>query len=126
MMKQTRLPQINLTRWRPHVLAALQAGQSFAAYAREHQLSRHSLYVAHMHLKAAGEVAPQRAPTVRQAAGTAPAAGAFVPVTLAMAGTAPLHVSVQLANGVRLRCEAVDTAALASLLQQLAVLPCLA
>jgi DNA-binding phage protein len=41
------MPQVKLDHWRQHVLAALHAKQSIAQYAREHGLSRHTLYVAH-------------------------------------------------------------------------------
>jgi hypothetical protein len=92
------LPKVNLARWRPHVLAALQAGQSFAAYAREHQLSRHSLYVAHMHLKAAGEVAQRRAAATMRPSRTAADANAFVPVRVSAESLSPLQLTVQLAN----------------------------
>lgn len=123
-MTLNKLPRVNLERWRPHVLAALRADQSFAAYARERQLSRHSLYVAHMHMKAAGEVAERRRPAKRSSKDVAAdAVSAFVPVTLAP--TAPaLSVMARLPNGVCLECRADGAGTLYVLLQQLAALPC--
>jgi len=38
--------QVDLKRWRPHLRAAKAAGATLAQYAREHGLSRHTLYAA--------------------------------------------------------------------------------
>lgn len=107
------MSQVKLDHWRPHVLAALQAQQSFAQYAREHGVSRHTLYVAHKRMKAGGEVAPTVArpkPVTRTA---------FVPVQVTP-GVSTL-LTVRLSNGVVLQFTQVD----APLLQWLASLPCL-
>lgn len=105
------MPQVNLDTWRPHVLAALQAKQSFAQYAREHELPVQPLYVAHRQMKAHGEVASLPAKTRR----TPPA---FVPVHVEPGPSVTLQVG--LPNGLVLCLSTVD----ASLLSLLASLPC--
>lgn len=127
---QANLPQVNLERWRPHVLAALRSGQSVVAYARDHQLSRHTLYMARMNMRRNGELqvpaAGARRKTVqnpRQRAGKA-AAPAFVPVTLTTPAITPPTLIAMLPNGVRLHVDMRDEAALQALLQHLVRLPC--
>lgn len=113
------MPQVNLEHWRGHVLAALQADVSFAAYAREHGLSRHTLYSAHRLLKDKGELSapakgkPARTPKAKPAT-------AFIAVKVAPL-TAPYSLCARLPNGIELRFTSVDP----SLLQQLAALSCL-
>ena len=120
------MSQVKLDHWRPHVLAALQAKQSFAQYAREHSVSRHTLYVAHKLMKARGEIPP--AATRSSASYTKPATprsghqpvsrSSFVPVQL----TPAVHsvLTVRLPNGLELHFTAVE----AGLLSLLASLPC--
>jgi len=114
------MSQVKLENWRPHILAAQQAKQSLAQYAREHGLSRHTLYVAHKLLKRSGEI-PRAALPTRAARVVPPkkTRSAFVPVQ--MMTTASLPVTVRLPNGLALQFERVD----APLLALLASLPCL-
>lgn len=115
------MPQVNLDHWRGHVLAALQADLSFAAYAREHGLSRHTLYSAHRLLKDKGELStPAKRALVR--APTAKPATEFVAVKVTPPTTPAYSLWARLPNGIELRFDSVD----AHLLNQLATLPCLA
>lgn len=113
------MSQVKLDHWRPHVLAALQAQQSFAQYAREHGVSRHTLYVAHKLMKARGEIAPTlAAPDVpRRLRRKKVTCTAFVPVQVESAHSA---LTVRLPNGLELHFTAVE----AGLLSLLASLPC--
>ena len=107
------MPQVNLEHWRPHVLAALHAKQPFTQYAREHGVSRHTLYVAHKLMKTNGEVAPgiPRPKRVTRSG--------FVPVRVEPPMSSALRVV--LPNGLALHFSQVD----APLLALLAGLPCL-
>lgn len=84
------MSQVKLDNWRGHVQAALQAKQPFTQYAREHGLSRHTLYVAHKLMKANGELpvsaTPKRAPRMP------PVRPAFVPVRVTPAVSAALEI----------------------------------
>ena len=40
------IPQVKLSRWKPHLQAAARQGKTLAKYAREHGLSRYTLYAA--------------------------------------------------------------------------------
>ena len=141
-MSQSALPKVNLDRWRPHVLAALQSDLSIAAYARLHHLSKHTLYIARMAMQRRGEdmcasatvtrpVRSKRSPkTASQIAPAAAQRSAFVAV--AMTSTIPVAVplslpacAVQLPNGLRLQFEARDAVSLQALLQALVQMPCL-
>ena len=106
------MPQVKLENWRPHVLAALQAKQPLAQYAREHGLSRHTLYGALQRMKACGEIVqglePKKIPR-----------SAFVPVQIEPVVHSALRV--RLPNGLELHFAGVD----AGLLSLLASLPCL-
>lgn len=110
------MAKVALERWRPHVEAATKAGVTLAQYAREHGLSRHTLYAAS---QALGQEKP-RGGSARPRGGEQ--AAAFVPVQVS-AGSAPA-LSVRLTNGVELRFDKVDSAVLAPLLELLAGLPC--
>ncbi len=115
------MSQVKLDHWRPHVLAALQANQSFAQYAREHGVSRHTLYVAHKLMKACGEIAPTLAApdAPRRLRRKKVTCTAFVPVQVESARHSAL--TVRLPNGLELHFTAVE----AGLLSLLASLPCL-
>lgn len=61
------MAEVSLARWQPHLEAAEQAGLSIAEYARQHGLSRHTLYVARQTLRQRSEavVAPTTQPAGR-------------------------------------------------------------
>jgi len=121
-MTQSPLPKVNLNRWRPHVLAALEAGQSWAVYARAHGVAKHTLYVAYRHLLARGEVA---AKTTKQAARTinksARQPTAFVPVAIDHMASA--GVRIRLPNGVVIEAD-WHAETFAAIWSTLAALPC--
>jgi hypothetical protein len=117
------MSQVDMKRWRPHLRAARVAGVTLAQYAREHGLSRHTLYAA---LRAERDRKDARAkPLVR--ARTAKrqlvlaGASAFVPVAVS---ATPLHVTVRLLNGMAVECHAVQEDRLSGLIASLAALPC--
>jgi transposase-like protein len=116
--ERTMTTRVNLDRWRTHVTAAQEQGVTLARYAREHGLSRHTLYVARKQLQSeGGGVAKRQRRRRRKAARSS----AFVAVQLAAA--APL-LRVRLPNGVALELSALDTSACAALLGLLVALPC--
>lgn len=45
------MPQVSLTRWRSHVIAAETQGLSIAAYAKQHGFSKNTLYAARHQMK---------------------------------------------------------------------------
>jgi hypothetical protein len=112
-----RSAQVNLERWGVHVRAALAAGQSLRAYAREHGVSRHTLYAAQTLMRRRGEL-PALPPKAPRALSRSP--GAFVPVAV----RSGLSVTAQLPNGVRVQCEVGDDVALQRVLAHLAGLSC--
>lgn len=107
------MAQVNLSRWRPHLEAIERTGVSVAHYAREHGLSRHSLYVARrLRLQSQEAGAKQGYSTAREPT------SAFMPVRIIE--TRPSQVVARLPNGVELRFGLEDM----SVLQWLAGLPC--
>jgi hypothetical protein len=112
-------------------LAALRAEQTLAAYAREHHLSRHTLYIARLTMQRRGELPAKPRPrgAAKAPSGTVAsppsarrgAPAAFVPVVVS-GGTVTL--TVQLPNGVRVHCEAHAPDLLPTLFQHLVMLPC--
>jgi len=110
---------VNLERWRAHLTAARERGVSLARYAREHGLSRHTLYVARRQLqREAGGATKRQGRGRRKVVPTSP----FVAVQLA-AGTAP-WLRVHLPNGVALEFGTLEASANAALLGLLVALPC--
>lgn len=110
------MAQVSIERWRSHVEAAAKAGVTLAQYAREHGLSRHTLYAARQAMKTRDEKESGKRGTRRTKA--------FVPVRVSAPATAPIAFSVRLANGLELRFGAVEAEALQSLVPLLAGLPC--
>jgi len=53
------MANVNIDRWREHVLTALETGVSFMDYAKVHGFSHHTLYAAQQKMKKQGEL-PQR------------------------------------------------------------------
>ena len=92
---------------------------TLAGYAREHGLSRHTLYVARKRLQV-----EEGATAKRQGNGRGKAAQnlRFVPVQLA-ATSAPL-LRVRLPNGVTMEFGPIEASAYAGLLSALVALPC--
>ena len=107
---------VKLERWRGHLTAARKQGLSLARYAREHGISRYTLYAAQRQLRGAGEAKP--VPRAARVSRRSP----FVAVEVAPAPTAPLRA--RLPNGVELVLGELDAAACAQLIGVLAALPC--
>ena len=121
MKAGVKYPQVNVERWREHVVAALEGGQSFRAYALEHGVSRHTLYAAQALMRQRGELpagATVKRPRCVPKQGRSSAA--FVPVAV----RAGLSLTALLPNGVRLQCQASDEGVLQRVLTQLAGLSC--
>jgi hypothetical protein len=113
----TVMTTVKLGRWRAHVTAARKQGMSLAHYAREHGISRYTLYAAERQLRSAGEATAKR--LARRARGSV---AAFVPVEVAE--SAPAAVRARLPNGVQLEFGHLDASACATLVGMLAALPC--
>jgi hypothetical protein len=108
---------VKLERWRGHVMAARKQGMPLSRYAREHGISRYTLYAAQRQLRRQAEL------TVKRSAGRARRSlAAFVPVEVA--GSAPATVRARLPNGVQLEFGHRDPGACATLVEMLAALPC--
>jgi len=89
------MAEVSLLRWQPHLEAADQAGLSISAYARQHGLSRHTLYMARKALRQ------------RDKAATAPAGrDRFVGVRVSVppAPSAVSSVEIRVSERVLLRC----------------------
>ena len=109
--------RVNLERWRGHIEAAAKRGGTLADYAREHGLSRHTLYVARQQMQREAVLAPAQTPTRRRAAPAAP----FVAVRVAQDAAA---LRVRLPNGVAIEFGALPTSSYTAVLTALAALPC--
>jgi transposase-like protein len=105
-------------RWREHLAAQGKSGQNVAQYAREHGLSRHTLYVARRLMAEAAKATPKRS---RGAARTTPKTGAFATVRVV---SSPVALRATLPNGVTLEFAPVEAEAYATLVGLLAALPC--
>jgi transposase len=114
------MSQVVLKKWRPHLRAAKKAGVSLSRYAREHGLSRHTLYAALRAERDGRGLAPRKARGKPRRA-TAAVRAAFVPVVVD-GGRVP--VTVRLPSGVVVECSDVQSIELASLIAALAALPC--
>jgi transposase-like protein len=110
---------VKLARWEKHVAAARRQGMPLSHYAREHGISRYTLYAAQRQLRHNGEVTAKR--SARQARAR-PSAAPFVAVRIA--GSAPAAVRARLPNGVQLEFGHLDPGACATLVGMLAALPC--
>ena len=104
---------VKLARWEKHVTAARRQGMPLSHYAREHGISRYTLYAAQRQLRSQGSTTKRLA---------RPSLAAFVPVEVA--GSAPAAVRARLPNGVQLEFGHLDPSAWATLVGMLAVLPC--
>ena len=118
------MSKVDLKRWGPHLRAAKAAGVTLAQYAREHDLSRYTLYAALRAERDRKGVRPKALVRARAASRARPASGvaAFVPVSVSP--LEPLHVTVRLLNGMAVECHAVSEDRLGALIASLAALPC--
>ena len=114
--------KINIARWQPHLAAAERGGQTVAAYAAEHGLSRHTLYAASKALREGGHRGDGKARRRKKAA------PAFAAVRMAATQSPQAEVSrlrAQLPNGVVLHFEGAGSPTqLATWLTALGALPC--
>jgi transposase-like protein len=104
---------VKLARWEKHVTAARRQGMPLSQYAREHGISRYTLYAAQRQLRSQGAAAKRLARR---------SLAAFVPVEVA--GSAPSAVRARLPNGVQLEFGHLDPSACAALVGMLAALAC--
>ena len=91
------MTRVKLERWQGHVVAARKQGMALSHYAREHGISRYTLYAAQRQLRSEGEVKAKR---LVCRARRRPTASPFVAVQLA--ASAPAAVRARLRNGVEL------------------------
>lgn len=108
---------VKLERWQGHVVAARKQGMPLSHYAREHGLSRYTLYAAQRQLRRKGEAKTKR--SVRGVRGR-PDASPFVAVQMAP----PAAIRARLPNGVALEFGDLDRTECATLVGMLAALPC--
>lgn len=97
------MAEVNLDHWRGHLEAIEREGISVARYARKHNLSKHSLYMARRVLRQQQEkgiATPHQQQAVT----------AFVPVRLSQ--TEEVQVVARLPNGVELRFGTADLSVL--------------
>jgi hypothetical protein len=112
------MAQVNVKRWQGHLEAAAKAGVSIARYAREHDVSAHTLYAAKQTIESGARAAgARRRGTVRATGRTS----GFVPVRLAATGAG---LSAHLPNGIELRFSALNEPGLGAVLRLLAGLAC--
>lgn len=112
---------VKLERWRGHVVAARRQGIPLSHYAREHGISRYTLYAAQRQLRSEGCEATKRAARPgAMRADTSP----FVAVRVAEAEATPAALRARLPNGVELAFGPLDSDACATLVRMLAALPC--
>lgn len=108
---------VNLERWRGHVAAARRQGIALGHYAKEHGISRYTLYAAQQQLRQAGELTTPV--TARRKRSSPPP---FVAVQVAASRSSALRA--RLPNGVQLEFEQLESSACAALVAMLAALPC--
>ncbi len=108
---------VKLERWRGHLAAARKQGVPLSHYAREHGLSRYTLYAAQRQLRSEGKVPTKQSARPRRRSTTP-----FVPVQVAESAT--VAVRARLPNGVELEFGQLHGAACATLVEMLAALRC--
>ena len=113
------MTKVKLERWRAHLAAAREQGMSLACYAREHGLSRFTLYAAQRQWRSEELAAAKR--SRRRGSSMVPSASPFVRVEVAQPAAL---LRARLANGVELEFGTVDSTACARLVGLLAALPC--
>lgn len=118
--------KVDLDRWSPHLAAAKREGKSLTQYAREHGLSRHTLYAARQMLRGVdGEPGARRRPRVaRRTKQLPPSAFAAVKLSALCAppGASAPRLRAQLPNGLRLEltCGGAEAGLLATVIEALA------
>ena len=125
------IPQVKPSRWKPHLEAAARQGKTIAQYAREHGLSRHTLYAARQ--ARVGGARPESAKPRLQRPQPMPAGFTVVkllppPAFLPAAPDTPTRLHARLPNGIALELACggsqIDTALLKTLINTLAAMPC--
>jgi hypothetical protein len=111
--------RVKAERWRVHLEAAREQGISLARYAREHGLSRFTLYAAQRQRRSEELAAAKR--SRRQASSVVRSASPFVRVEVARAVAL---LRARLPNGVELEFGNVDSTVCSTLVGMLAALPC--
>jgi transposase-like protein len=113
------MTKVKLERWRAHLQAARDRGGSLARYAREHGLSRHTLYAAQRQWRGEQLAAGKR--SSRRASPSVSKASPFVRVELARPAAL---LRARLPNGVELEFGNVEPSGCPALIEMLAALPC--
>src|SRR6266542_3574741 len=113
------MTKVKLERWRAHLAAARDRGISIARYAREHGLSRFTLYAAQRQWRSEDLAVTKRS----RRRGSSVVANASPFVRVEVAPPAAL-LRVRLCNGVELEFGNVDSTAYSTLIGVLAALPC--
>lgn len=113
------MTKAKVERWRTHVVAAREQGISLARYAREHGLSRFTLYAAQRQWRSEALAAGKR--SRRHGSSLVASVSPFVRVE--MARPAGL-LRARLPNGVEVEFGNVESSACSALLGMLAALPC--
>ena len=89
--------KVNLARWRKHLKRAAARGVTLAQYAREHGLSRHTLYAASLQQRAEAVAEGSQADLGLQGKGKA-SRSAFITVHLPEAQSAPERAGEQIGS----------------------------
>jgi hypothetical protein len=118
-VKERAMTRVKLERWHSHLTAAREQRISLARYAREHGLSRFTLYAAQRQWRSEQLAAAKRAS--RRASSMVSSASPFVRVELARPAG---WLRARLPNGVELEFGNVDSTACSTVLGMLAALPC--
>lgn len=120
------MAEVNVERWKPHLDEARKQGVSLAQYAREHGLSRHTLYMTNMELRRADQstrakVKPGRKAKLQM---SKPSSNEFVPVRLARETKESAALRMCFPNGTELHIDAAAPAYCVAVITALASLPC--
>ncbi|MBC8120192.1 MAG: hypothetical protein H7X75_11520 [Burkholderiaceae bacterium] len=112
------MTRVKLERWLGHLSAARERGVSLAHYAREHRVSRHTLYAAQRQWQSEQAATAKRG---RRAAPGGARVSSFVAVQVMPAASA---VRARLPNGVQLEFGDLEASACSAVVGMLAALPC--
>jgi transposase-like protein len=110
------MTRVKLDHWREHLAAALKEKKSLSDYAREHGLSRYTLYAARRQLKDEAPALAKRARVRRTLT-----ASAFVAVQVEASA---VGLRIRLPNKVEVDFVQLEPSAWAALMKVLAALPC--
>jgi len=117
--EERAMTKVKLERWRAHLAAAREQGISIAHYAREHGLSRFTLYAAQRQARIEQLAAAKR--SRRRDTSVVASASPFVRVEVARPAAL---LRARLPNGVELEFGHLEASACSALLGMLAALPC--